>query len=202
MMLCLIQCGETSWERDDRVHGATDLPMSNGGRAAVQAAASQCAIARLGAIYHPPDEAATETARIFARALGARTRAVEELADPNLGLLEGLTDRVFAERFPRRYKQWKDDPLSLSPPEGEDLAAARLRILATLARLLKRSRSDEVGAVLHPLALGFVRCWLADRPVRELWSVLAGRPPVEQYALTGPMIRWLEDASAQVSSRT
>jgi broad specificity phosphatase PhoE len=199
--LTLIQCGETSWERDDRVHGATDLPLSNGGRAAVQASAGQYDDARPTVIYHPLDEAATETAKIFAEAVGAKTRVVEELADPDLGLLEGLTDRVFAERFPRRYKQWEDDPLSLSPPEGEDLAAARIRVLAAVARVLRRSKSGRIAVVLHPLGIGFLQCWLGDRPVHELWQVLKNRPPVEQYALTAPMIQWLEDAASEVVSR-
>ena len=198
-LLYLIQCGETSWQREDRLHGATDLPLSNGGRASVLASATQCAAMKIAAIYHPADEAATDTAKIFAETLGAKTRTVEELADPDLGLLEGLTDRVFAERFPRRYKQWEDDPLSLSPPEGEDLAEARARIISAVARTIRRSRSDSIGIVLHRLGLGLLRCWMADRPVRDLWLLLEDRPPVEQYALTAPMIQWLEDATGTVT---
>lgn len=201
MTLCLIRCGETSWDREKRVHGSTDLPMSDAGRASVQSVAKHCELAAISSVYHPDDEAATETARIFAEALDARTRVVEELADPNLGLLEGLTDSVFADRYPRRYKQWEDDPLMLSPPEGEEFADARARIFAAVARILKRSKSDDVAIVLHPVGLGFLRCWLADLPARDLRAVLHDRPTVEQYALTGPMIQWLEEAAAETPAR-
>jgi probable phosphoglycerate mutase len=201
MMLCLIQCGQSTWDQENRVHGSTDLPLSETGRADIMAAAARMEPAR-GPVHHGPDEAAAETARIIAAAMRCRTRAVEELADPNLGLLEGLTERDFAERFPRRHRQWQEDPLNLSPPEGEDLADARARIFAAVARILRRGRGEEVFLVLHTLGAGFLRCWLADRPSRELWELVRDRPAVERYALTAPMIQWLEDsAAAAVSSR-
>jgi broad specificity phosphatase PhoE len=202
-ILCLIQCGETTWEAERRVHGATDLPLSESGRSSIKAAAAHTVDLGAGPVLHPPDEAATETAGIFADAHGLKTRGVPELSDPNLGLLEGLTGQVFAERFPRRYKQWQDDPMSLSPPEGEDLTDARVRIFAAVSRILRRGKSDELTIVLHALGLGLLRCWLADRPSRDVWAVLKDRPAVERYAITTPMIQWLDDAAtATVSSRS
>src|SRR5262245_57074263 len=114
--LTLIRCGETTWDAQGRVHGSTDLPLSDAGRAAVMAEVQRLGGARSTIIHHPQDEAAADTARMFAMA-GEKLRDVAELADPNLGLLEGLTQQEFAERFRSRSKQWKDDPITLSPPE-------------------------------------------------------------------------------------
>ncbi|MCH8007064.1 MAG: histidine phosphatase family protein, partial [Planctomycetes bacterium] len=146
-------------------------------------------------VHHPPDAAGGQPAELFARAAGAKAKPVDELADPDLGLLEGLLRQDFAERYPKRYRQWQDDPLTLSPPEGEEIAEARARIFAALARVLRRSRSEEVAVVLHSLGLGLLRSWLADRPAGDLWTMLRGRDRVERYALTGEMIEWLEDAT-------
>jgi len=202
ILLCLISCGETTWDQDRRLHGSTDLPLSESGRTAVAAAAARVTSTNLGAIHHPPDEAATETARILAEAHRVKTKAVSDLADPDLGLLEGLTEQVFADRYPKRYKQWHDEPFSLSPPEGEDVADARARVLGAVAKLLRRSKGEEVAVALHSLGLGFLRCWLADRPSRDLWTFLQDRPRVERYALTGPMVQWMDDeATAAVPSR-
>ncbi len=115
-----------------------------------------------------------------------------ELADPDLGLLEGLGEQAFADQFLKRYRQWQDDPLSLSPPEGEDLSDARARIFAMVARILRRSRADEVAVVLHSLGLGMVRCWLADRSPADLWEALRAARRVERYVLAVEMIKWLE----------
>ena len=162
MVLNVIRCGETTWNAEGRLHGRSDLPLSISGRTSVSADAASIEGGRTSTVYHPPDDAAAETAQIVARRVGAKTKSVDELADPDLGVLEGMSEQAFAERFPKRYKQWQEDPLSLSPPEGEDVAEARARVLKAAARLLRRARNQEVGVVLHPLGLGFLRCWLAE----------------------------------------
>ncbi len=194
--LCLIQCGQTTWEHDGRIHGSTDLPLSDTGREEVHAELHRMDQVKAATIYHPPDEAASETAQICAQHIGAKTKAVKELADPNLGLLEGLTELEFSERFPSRHKQWEDDILTLSPPEGEDVVDAADQLFRAIAKLLRRTRSDEVAIVLHPLALGMVRCWMSDLPLSDVHSINRNRPRMERYIMPSELIPALENAVA------
>lgn len=186
-ILWLVRSGESSWQREDRLQGGADLPLSPEGRVALITELAQfgpgAAAGTVVAVHHPSDEGATETATILARAVGGKVRLTEELADPDLGLLGGLTMDLFAERFPSRHRQWEDEPLSLVPPEGEAFEHARGRILDALAALARRYRGKEFAVVLHPLALGFVRCALASRSPRDLWKMLEGRPRLERYLL-------------------
>lgn len=194
-MLTLIRCGETPWDTEGRLHGRSDLPLSIDGRAGVTSDLEVLKEHRVLTVHHPPDDAAAETAQIAARMAGAKTKSMADLADADLGVLQGLTERDFSDRFPKRFKQWQDDPMSLSPPEGEELAEARARLLTATSRLLRRSRADDVAVVLHPLGLGFLRCWLADRPPTELWSMLEDRPRIERYCLATSMVAWLMEAA-------
>lgn len=196
ILLTLIGCGQTAWEADGRVHGATDLPLSPAGQASISAIASVLKPKSLGVIYHSSDEASSDTAYIIAEAVGSKTKLIENLSEPDLGLIDGLTEKDFADRFPRRHKQWLEDPLSLSPPEGEPLVDARARIFEACAKILKRSKSDYPVIVLRPLALGFMRCWLSDRPASALWEIVRARPQIERYALTSEIVSWLEQAIA------
>ena len=127
----------------------------------------------------------------------ARTKVVPELADPNLGILEGLTQQEFAERFCKRHKQWHEDPLSMSAPEGEDFLAAQSRLFDAVVRILRRSRSEEVVLVLHSLATGFLKCWLLGQPSSELWRVLEERPRVERFAIDSSVADALEGAATR-----
>jgi broad specificity phosphatase PhoE len=194
--LTLIRCGQTRWEGEGRMLGSADLPLGPAGQATVADDAARWAGTGLGTIHHPPDEAARETARAFARAANVKTKVLEELADPNLGLLEGLKEREFADRHAKRYRQWEDDPLALIPPEGEPIAEARARIFAAVSRLLKKLRAGEVALVLHPIGLGLLRCWLTDRPVAELRSAIADAPPVQRYTIATALIDRLREAAA------
>jgi probable phosphoglycerate mutase len=195
IMMCLVPCGETEWDLSGRIQGAADLPLSDEGRLRVEGEAARLGLVRASLVHHPPDEAATVTAELCAHRIRARTKSVPELADPHLGLLEGLTEQEFSERFPSRYRQWEDDPVSLSPPEGEDMIAAADRIFRAVAKILRRSRSEEVAVVLHRLALAMMRCWLSDRPLSEVRLVLADQPRVERYAVPLELVGSLETAA-------
>lgn len=200
IVLTLIRCGENTWDAEGRLHGRSDLPLSIAGRTSVTSDVTELAGRHPATVYHPPDDAALETAQIVAGAVGARVKSASDLNDANLGVLEGMTKQVFAERFPKRYKQWQDDPLSLSPPDGEDLSDARARLFTATSRLLRRARSEEVAMVLHPLSLGFLRCWLADRPPTDVWTLVRDRPRIERYLVATKMVNWLvEAAKAQYS---
>ncbi|UCD76736.1 MAG: histidine phosphatase family protein [Phycisphaerales bacterium] len=192
IQLCLIRCGQTTWSAEQRLHGAVDLPLSPEGREAVANAAEGVRTSRIATVYHPDTEAAAETARAFARTVGAKNHAVAELIDPDLGLLEGLEKQVFAERFQKRFRQWELDLLRLAPPEGEPVLEARARVFAAIARIIRRSRSEEVAVVLGSLTLGLLRCRLADRPASDVWELLRNRPDVERYCLTAEQVKELE----------
>jgi broad specificity phosphatase PhoE len=194
--LTLIRCGQTRWEGEGRMLGSADLPLGPAGQATVADYTARWAGTALGTIHHPPDEAARETARAFARAVKVKTKALEELADPDLGLLEGLKESEFADRHAKRYRQWEDDPLALIPPEGEPIAEARARLFTAVSRVLKKLRSGEVSLLLHPIGLGLLRCWLTDRPAAELRSAIADAPPVERYTMATALIDRLREAAA------
>jgi broad specificity phosphatase PhoE len=199
IMLCLIRCGATTWDAAGRVHGSTDLPLSDAGRTAIAAQLHRLGPVKVSIVHHPNDEAAAETARMCAAAIGSavKTREAPELADPNLGLLEGLTQEEFAERFRSRHKQWRDDPMSLSPPEGEEMPAAAERIFRAVARILHRSRGEEVALVVHDLGWAMLRCWLADRSLEDLRDMAdAAGMLIERYALPLDAIDALAEAVA------
>lgn len=200
IMLCLIQSGETTWQTDGRVRGATDLPLSDAGRSLVTRELRGMQACDAPVIHHPPDEAAAETARLAAEHIGAKTKPVADLADPNLGLLEGLTLQEFRDRFPSRFKQWEDDPMSLAPPEGELMLDAAGRLFRAIAKTLRRSRGGEVALVLHSMGLGMLRAWLADRPLNDFRAMLENRPGVERYALSISMVDGLEKATSSAAT--
>jgi broad specificity phosphatase PhoE len=193
--LTLIRCGETTWDVEGRLHGRSDLPLSIDGRTAVTADLPSLKGGRIASIFHPSDDAAIETAQIIAGASRGKAKSVADLADPDLGVLEGLTTQDFADRFSKRHKQWQDDPLSLTPPEGEPLVDARARLFGAISRLARRSRTDEIGIVLHPVALGLIRCWLAQRPAADLWSMVRTRPRIERYLLATELVGELEETA-------
>lgn len=180
--LWLFRCCDTSWEECGRLRGASDLPASEASVAEIRAV-----VARMqegpSVLYHPPDEAAAETAQVISARFACRVRPAPGLLNPSLGLLEGLATDEFERRFESRYAEWIASPLTMEPPEGEPLAQARARILDATADLLGAHAGERLGLVLQPIALAMVRDSFARGDGTRLWERIEGRAAVTTYAL-------------------
>ncbi|MBC8105059.1 MAG: histidine phosphatase family protein [Anaerolineae bacterium] len=82
----------------------------------------------------------------------------------------------------------------LSPPEGEDVLEAADRIFKAVAKIVRRSRGDEVVIVLHDFGTAMLRCWIADRPLTSMRNMDDG-PIVEQIVLPLAMVDAMEKAA-------
>ncbi|MEN0020067.1 MAG: histidine phosphatase family protein, partial [Planctomycetota bacterium] len=179
LRLLLVTSGRTMWDDSDRIIGSCDLPLCDTGRAAVRQAASDYADAGLDLIICGPSEASRTTAEAFAATTGGKVKVLDELENVNLGLWEGLSADAAADRFARVWSQWREDPTSVVPPEGEALLDASDRIVSALTKALRKSKAERIGVVLPPLAMGITRCWLNHRQLSQLWQVIDGEAPVE-----------------------
>ena len=184
VQLGVILAGETPWQQEGRVQGTTDLPASDAGRASVRASAALLAGRAPATIHHAPDEAATETAAIIADAVGARTKAVAELEGPGLGLFEGLLIDEVKERYPKRFRQWLEDPLAVTAPEAaESIGDARTRIFAAVQRIVRKAKGGHATIVLHPIAIGLLRAWLERREPAAHAELVRTGPRIAYYTL-------------------
>jgi broad specificity phosphatase PhoE len=179
--LLLISTGMTEWCNQQRLLGSTDLPLSPAGLRAVRAAASSIELSSLETVLSGPDEGSLTTARAFADRSGVKVRALEGLGNPCLGLWEGMSAFDAAEKFPKTYKQWCEDPAGVDLPDGDDFEEVEDRVLRTLAKaVLKQRCGAPVAIVLRPIAGAIVRCWLESLPSsRVRWMM--ERMPVTQW---------------------
>lgn len=199
-LVWLVRAGETSWDEQDRLRGDEDLPLSKAGRAATTEAFGRAAslpFPRPPKFHHAMDQSAAETARIATTALGGRCRPDDELADPALGVLAGLSMADLRERFERRARQWEEDPSGLVPPEGEPIVEARIRLVRAAASIL-RKRPEVVGLVVHDLAAGLLRAAFSGEAAGNPRRWMEGRPRVELWVLPDDAARRLDDLADEV----
>ncbi len=180
--LWLFRPCDTAWDAAQRLRGATDLPATEESLAELRQRVARLAVGP-EFLYHPRDDAAAESAHAIAGRFACRVRSDAALADPDLGLLEGLAMSEFERRFESRFIEWSESPLTMEPPEGEPLAEARARILDAFAAILARHEGQRVGLVLHTVALAIVRDALARGDGARLWERVEGRHWCTQHAL-------------------
>jgi len=168
--LILIPTAQTDWQAQGRLVGDADLPLNEVGHR--QAIADGQGLVGLAptVIRSGPEQAARQTASSIAHELHLRSRPVKELRELDLGHWEGLTVEDFSERFAKVYRQWRDDPQSIEPPEGETISDAAARLTAGVKRILKRHPDEVAAVVVGPFANAILRCELEDHSYERFWE--------------------------------
>lgn len=187
----LIRSGPTVWEDEGRLVGSADIPLGEAGRAAAQDRAKAVLGQKLSGIISAPGEASLETARRISEVSGEKFKVIEELAEPSLGLWEGMRESDLEDRSPTVYRQWRDDPFTVSVPNGESMDAARDRMMEVLRRLVPKyaSATGTLAVILRPTALGMARCYLQGMPTTQLWDLAYGGDGIERLTLDCDRLR-------------
>src|SRR3990172_6650927 len=136
--LWLVRHGETEWARMERHTGATDIPLTEAGRAQAEAVARRLAGIPFAAVRSSPRSRALDTARLAG--FSDRVETDEDLVEWDYGADEGrATEEVRAERpgwtiwrngvrggegieGGGRWGGWRPEPIVSSPARGASTA--------------------------------------------------------------------------------
>jgi probable phosphoglycerate mutase len=126
--LYLVRHGETDWNAQRRIQGATDIPLNAVGRGQAQTTGRLLARRRWDGIFASPLQRAQETAEIIARELGMSGPAtIDAIAERNYGEAEGLTwdevERAFPNDSPVPGRESREDVADRALPALIALAA-------------------------------------------------------------------------------
>lgn len=180
--LVFVPWPETTWSAEDRVAGSTPLPLTSGGREQAAAWAGSLVPLGLQVVYSSFEPASVETARILARRCRTKHKKLEALAEVDAGLWDGLTTQELKRRYPRIFKRWYDDPSSVCPPEGEDLAEAFGRLQAGLERIRGKPEPARAAAVFGPLAFAVARCVIESAGLTGVRGMMRQDPVCYRFA--------------------
>ncbi|MFO0838565.1 MAG: histidine phosphatase family protein [Phycisphaerae bacterium] len=170
MKIALIPVGDTEWQRDGRLLGRVELPLLPEGAANCAEWAQTLREAGVSRILHAPDELSSQTAKTVGGALGVSAKAVDELAEVDVGLWVGLTRDQLETRYESAYHELLESPLSVAPPGGEAFVDALERLRSCLRRRIKRTSKGTLGVVLRPLALALTRLELEKGESAKVWE--------------------------------
>ena len=172
----LIPCAQTDWQAAGRFSSSTPVDINAEGEREIEQWASMIADHAPATIYYCDRSPSDQTARLLAKQLNTKAKKVAHLEEIGMGLWEGLTPEQLKKRFGKAYKQWKGDPSSVHPPEGEDLAAGAERLLAVFNQLARKHRNECFGVVLGRLSFPAMRCNLEQAGFDVFWKMASDQP--------------------------
>jgi probable phosphoglycerate mutase len=147
--LILVRHGETHWNREGRIQGHRDTPLSPLGRRQAEALAARLRAVEFSALYSSDLKRAAETAACIAAASGQGIQTDPRLRERNLGLFEGLTGAQAEARYPDAYRRYREGDPAYSIPDGESLEQRHERALDCLQEIARRHRGGRAVVVTH-----------------------------------------------------
>jgi probable phosphoglycerate mutase len=152
----LIRHAETPWNRERRMQGHRDTPLSDAGRAQAAALARRLAGAGFDALYSSDLARAHETARAIAESAGCEIVADARLRERSFGIFEGLTNAEMAAQHPEDFARFDSRDPDYVMPGGESARKFWDRCLECLAEIGERHAGNKVVVVTHGLVLDAV----------------------------------------------
>ncbi len=161
--------GESTWNREHRIQGQLDPPLSEHGRAQAELVARRLAARPPEAIYTSDLKRALETAAPIGALTGVPVQPMAELREIFLGEWEGLHTTELAERFPDAWAAWTGEPNWDVVPGGEGAAAFEARIGAALDAVMHRHPHGDAIVVTHGGVIQIALHRIVGKPSRGLF---------------------------------
>jgi 2,3-bisphosphoglycerate-dependent phosphoglycerate mutase len=149
--LILIRHGETVWNREHRMQGHSDSPLSDTGVLQARLLAQRMKSIDFASLYCSDSGRAQHTARTVAGETGHELIVEPRLRERHFGVFEGLTGPEMQTQYPEAYARFKSRDRHYAVPGGESAQAFRDRALACLTEIAERHAGEVVVVITHGL---------------------------------------------------
>jgi len=149
MRLIFVRHGETLWNREFRLQGTSDVPLSPLGTCQAAALAQAFRFAPQKIFVSPLQRTRAFAAPLAAR-FGLEPAILDDLREMSFGLWEGLRYQDMDSKMQHHFENWCLNPVKHDPPEGEGLAALAVRVSRAVAAITATlGQEDTAVAVTH-----------------------------------------------------
>ncbi|HXM72391.1 MAG TPA: histidine phosphatase family protein [Candidatus Dormibacteraeota bacterium] len=147
--MLLIRHGQSTWNREHRIQGQLDPPLSDEGRRQAERVGQRLAGRRFAGFYSSDLKRAFQTSEAIQVVTGFDPEPMAGLREIYLGDWEGLRTEELGERFPDAWSKWNEEPNWDLVPGGEGGALFEKRVAAALDAILERHHDGDVLVVTH-----------------------------------------------------
>lgn len=169
MRLYLVRHGETVWNFENRIQGASDVPLNDRGREQAESLAIKLQKIQFFKILSSPLERAFETAKIISLTQESAISKVDCFAELDQGKLEGLKFKEIQEKFPDFSSKWRIVPGEVRMPGGETLNELQERAWQGIQNIYDEFYNEEepILIVSHNLAIICILSKILDVSLNE-----------------------------------
>lgn len=165
----LIRHGESVYNREGRVQGHTNSPLTDLGREQAYRVAWVLKDRGLEALYTSDLARARQTAEIIGDVVGLEPMVLEGFREIALGRWEGKPIEEIRREDGKNLELWYSRPMEARIPGAEPLGAFEERVLATFQGVLERHSGGRIALVSHGGVLSVIVSHVLGLDLNNLW---------------------------------
>jgi len=178
----LVRHGESVWNREGRVQGQSDPPLTALGQAQAKQVAERLTMEQVELIFSSDSQRAAATAGAISQKLGLPVTQDSRLREISVGYWEGLLFKEAQERYAEEYATWRKDPTQ-GRGGGESRAELEARGWAAVADIVAANSGRNIVITSHGGTIQAITCHVLKIPAEHFQSLRG----LENCAMT-----WLE----------
>lgn len=169
--IVVVRHGETHWNREARIQGHGDSPLTPAGEAQAEAIGERLALERFDRLVASDLGRARQTAQAIGRRTGHAIVADPRFRERNYGVTEGLTYAEIHSRYPDVFARVRDADPDYAVPGGESRRQMYERVSAALDSLAREWAGERVALVCHGGVLGALFRYVHGIPLAEARAI-------------------------------
>lgn len=178
----LIRTGKTIWDEEFRISGNLEVPLVETESQEMESMVKKIQILSLEKLFCSPTRSARETGDKISQKLHLSLTVVENLAEFNFGIWQGMLESEVRVRYHRAYRVWEQLPSRVHPPLGENLQGAQKRLIQALRRVFRYCRGEfRIGVVLPPYAKALLDLHLQQKTLDSLFQIIQEEKNITSY---------------------
>ncbi len=162
--------GETEWNRDGKLQGWKDAPLTEKGKKQAEALGRRLEKENFDAVYCSPLGRTLKTAEIALDGKDISLIEEERIKEINMGEWEGTKGEEIKKRFPDLYSDFWERPHLYIPISGESFHDLRQRVVPFLKDVLEEHENENVLIVSHGCSSKVMMSYFEGRSLRDLWE--------------------------------
>ena len=165
MEVYLVRHGETSWNREGRYYGDTDISLSERGLLQAENLGRYFRKIEFDKVIASPLKRAVDTAKKLTE---KEVRIDERLREQSFGLFEGKTYQELTQEYPAELAAWNQEFQEYCIPGGESFHMVRNRVESFAKELWKEQ--GKMLIVAHKGTFGHLLAVFLGLPLEGYWN--------------------------------
>lgn len=171
MKIFVVRHGQTIWNKEARMQGAADSPLTELGILEASKLGEALRDREIDKIYTSPLGRTLQTTEYIKGDRDIPVSVIDELQEMSFGVMEGKPAELVQKKYGEIINNFWNDPLNYRNDTGESFQQLYERVEKGMRKIIEnRHREKNVLVVTHGVVISVILSWINGGKIEDTWK--------------------------------